>query len=281
VCPTPAIVETSHISAVYRGLAQGKVLCAILDPAVCVGIGELSDSESGEDMTGKTIGALKALGFQHVFDLRTMIDLVAAEIAEDFLKSKKRPYVLATCPALVNFVEKTATDFLANLSEIKTPAQCLALAIGRVFPGVEQEKLQIIQITPCIAAKEEIQRMQFRGVIDAVLTVREVGQLLNQFGIERRGVVPGTFESGWTFASKKASAALVPGGWVQAILSVIFTRRRSRHHRRNSCCPFARATNAFFTDHSVWLNIVSRSHCVTDCPPDTNFSRARIVRIAI
>jgi sulfite reductase alpha subunit-like flavoprotein/iron only hydrogenase large subunit-like protein len=216
ICPTNALTETSHIPIFYRALAAGKTLCAIVDPAAFIGLNEILNKE--HDETGKFIGALKALGFQRVFDLKPIIDLVTMELAEEVLKSEKHPFILNTCPAFVNFVEKSQPEMIKLLSTLKSPAQYMAQMVTQ---GSDSSDLFVIQITPCIAAKDEIQRMQLRGRIEAVLTVREIVELVAQFGIEWMSIAPSAFEKGSTSFSKNAIGTLKSGGWTQAILSYI------------------------------------------------------------
>jgi sulfite reductase alpha subunit-like flavoprotein len=154
-----------------------------------------------------------------------MIDLVTAQIADDFQTQRQRPYLLSTCPAFVNHIEKNLPAFLNNLSNIRSPAQCFAQLIQDAFPEIPADSLHIVQITPCIAVKEEIQRMQFGGAMHAALTVREVVQMLDQFGIEWGKVIPSTFESEWKCSSQRAPACLIPGGWTRGVLAYLHEKQ--------------------------------------------------------
>jgi sulfite reductase alpha subunit-like flavoprotein/iron only hydrogenase large subunit-like protein len=226
-CPTSALSETNHLSLVYRALANNKVLACIVEPAACVGVNEAFDcprEQIGADMTDTLVGACRSLGFRYVFDAKTAIDLVTVELAEEFLEGANRPFIPAVCPSVVNYIEKLKPGFLPALSKVKSPAQSLADLIHISFcPGnrISPKDIFIVQLTSCIAAKDEHQRMQLKGGVDAVLTVREFAKLLKQFGLDWLAVQPAKFDSIYSAYSSRAPLAATSGGWCEGILAFL------------------------------------------------------------
>ena len=78
-------------------------------PAVRVGLGEEFGLDPGSISTGKMVAALKALGFDYVFDTNFAADLTIMEEANEFVnrfvKGEKLPILTSCCPAWINFME--------------------------------------------------------------------------------------------------------------------------------------------------------------------------------
>lgn len=69
VCPVGALSEATHWRRVREELAsKRRVMVAQTAPAVRVAIGEELGLEPGAVSTGQMVAALRALGFDYVFD---------------------------------------------------------------------------------------------------------------------------------------------------------------------------------------------------------------------
>nr|SUY83165.1 iron-only hydrogenase, catalytic subunit [Clostridioides difficile] len=77
-------------------------------PAVRVAIGEEFGLEPGSISTGKMVAALKALGFEHVFDTNFGADFTIMEEATEFIeriqKGENLPILTSCCPAWVKLL---------------------------------------------------------------------------------------------------------------------------------------------------------------------------------
>jgi NADH-quinone oxidoreductase subunit G len=223
-CPTASIAEVKQLPLVYRALAAGRSLACIIDVAACVGVREALGcrrDEIGLDGTDILVSACRAMGFRHVFDAKSAVDLVTAEIAEEFADSSKRPFIPAVCPAVVNYIEKLRPELLPNLSKVKSPAQYLADLIRLSFAA---NSLFIVQLTSCVAAKDEAQRPQLRGAIDAVLTIREFATAFRAFGLDWESLRPAKFDAVYSLYSRTAPLTATPGGWFAAISAFLAAR---------------------------------------------------------
>ena len=229
VCPTKALAETPSKARVLQALVAGKHLVAVVDPSVLVGLGDAFDQKRlGRDATGKVVGALRGIGFKTVIDLRGAIDLATAEIAEEMLERLERkkhlPFVLSTCPAVVNMVEKSVPGMIKCLSTVKTPQQIL----GNVLKGpwamtkkLKADNVFVVLVTACIAGKDEAKRMQLSGSVDATLTVREVAEMVKEFGLDWGMIKPKEFDSQFRSSSQTSSLVSLSGGWTQAVLKYL------------------------------------------------------------
>ena len=89
VCPTGAITPKSEVSAVWKALSdpKKKVIVAIA-PAVRASIGESFGlvGENGTEAAGKIATALRAMGFDRIFDISFAADMTIVEEANEFVE---------------------------------------------------------------------------------------------------------------------------------------------------------------------------------------------------
>jgi len=137
------------------------------------------------------------LGFHRVFDTGFSADLTIMEEASELvhrLKNGGRLPMLTSCsPGWIKFVETAYPDFIENLSTCKSPQQMMgALIKGYYAPrhGLDPAKVFSVSIMPCTAKKFEAGRAEMGrdGIadIDAVLTTRELAQLIRMRGLDLR-----------------------------------------------------------------------------------------------
>lgn len=232
VCPTKALAETPALPFLFKALATRKTMVCVVDPSVLVSMNDAFDlNNAGIDVTGKVCRVLRSIGFQYVFDVRAAVDIATSELAEEFIarvdNKERLPLIPATCPAVVNFIEKSRPDLTKNLSVIKSPAQIF----GQILKGqwasshkIKPENVFVVEVTSCVGAKNECRRMQLKGFIDISLTVREVVEAMHQFGIEWSAVRPDKFDEPFTCSSAAATRVGLSGGWSQAVLKYIYEK---------------------------------------------------------
>jgi NADP-reducing hydrogenase subunit HndD len=91
VCPTGALTEVDHTPDVLRALADPKKTVIVQTaPAVRAALGELFDMEPGTLVTGKMVTALRALGFDYIFDTDFAADLTIMEEGTELLDRLNR-----------------------------------------------------------------------------------------------------------------------------------------------------------------------------------------------
>jgi iron only hydrogenase large subunit-like protein len=219
LCPTDGIAETSSTAFIYQALGAGKTLGAIVDPAACVSFNEALDCGTtiGADVTPKVIGALHALGFRYVFDGRTGIDTAISELGEQLSAKRRRPFIISSCPAFVDFIAKNEQHLLGDLGLVRSPAQVTANMVH-----TRNQSRVLVYVTSCIAAKVDC--LSAGSAIAAALTVREVVKLLNDFGIDWATVRDAPFDDAWEPPSGGSALTALSGGWTRAILSYVHER---------------------------------------------------------
>ena len=112
---------------------------------------------------------------------------------------QRRPLPMFTScsPGWIKFVETHRPDFIENLSTCKSPQQMMGAVIKSYFAereGIDPAKIFSVSIMPCTAKKFEAGRpeMGADGMpdIDAVLTTRELAQLIRMRGLDLRECRP-------------------------------------------------------------------------------------------
>lgn len=201
-CPTGALTEVDHTARVIAALNDpAKTVVVQTAPAVRVALGEEFGMAPGTIVTGKLAAALRALGFDRVFDTDFAADLTIMEEGSELLgrlsafmngdKSVKLPILTSCCPAWVNFFEYNYPDMLDVPSSAKSPQQMFGAVAKTYFAnqiGVKREDLVVVSVMPCLAKKYECQREEFKTDgnpdVDIAISTRELANLIKQSNLD-------------------------------------------------------------------------------------------------
>ena len=236
VCPTGALLEKDNTDEAWRLLAQKeKPVMVQIAPAVRVGISEEFGLKPGTISTGKVVAALKALGFDYVFDTNFAADLTIMEEANEFVnrltKGGDLPIMTSCCPAWVNFCETQYPDLLKYLSTCRSPQSMFSPVARYYFAdkvlGKKADEVIVMSIMPCIAKKYEVAREELGkdGIIDTdlSLTVRELARMIKEAGIDLSTIEEAEFDSPLGYSTGAADIFGVTGGVLEAALRTAYT----------------------------------------------------------
>ncbi len=191
VCPTGALTEKSGLNEVINALNSGKHVVCQTAPSIRATLGELFDMPPGTPVTGKMVAALRQIGFQKVFDTDFAADMTIIEEATELVKrlkeNKDLPMITTCCPAWIKFGEQFFFEELHHMSTCRSPQSMMASMIKTYYAtqaGIKPEDIVVVDIMPCTAKKFEIDRPEFKGQTDIVLTTVELGKLIKQFDID-------------------------------------------------------------------------------------------------
>lgn len=230
VCPTGALTPKSQIEDVWADLNNPEVkVVAQIAPAVRVALGEKFGLESGKASTGQIVAALKAIGFDEVYDTSFAADLTVIEEATEFLQRKtengKIPQFTSCCPAWVKYAEQYYPSLLSNLSSCKSPQQMFGSIAREVLPehlGVDNSKISIVAIMPCTAKKFEARRDEFihDGIaeVDNVLTTQELARMIEEMGLAFNSLEPESLDMPLGFKTGAGVIFGTSGGVTEAVL---------------------------------------------------------------
>ena len=127
-CPTGALRERDDVDEVLAALADPDTVTVVqVAPAVRTSWWEqigLSKEEATEE---KLVSALRAIGFDYVFDTNFAADMTIMEEGSEFLDrlngSGPLPMFTSCCPGWIRFVKEYHPDKLPNVSSAKSPQQ--------------------------------------------------------------------------------------------------------------------------------------------------------------
>ncbi len=206
-CPTGALSERSQIKEVLDALADPQKLVVVQHaPAVSVTLGEDFGVPAGTDVIGAMTTALRRLGFARVFDTGFTADLTIMEEASELVHrlnhGGRLPLMTSCSPGWVKFIETFYPEFLENLSSCKSPQQMMGALIKGYYAereGLDPAKIFSVSIMPCTAKKFEAGRPEMGrdslADIDAVLTTRELADLIRMRGLDLREMPPDTADT--------------------------------------------------------------------------------------
>ncbi|HHX39237.1 MAG TPA: 4Fe-4S binding protein, partial [Armatimonadetes bacterium] len=230
VCPTGALTVKSEIDAVWEALSDPKKkVVAQIAPAVRVAIGEHFGLAPGTVSMGQTVAALKAMGFDQVYDTSFAADLTVIEEANEFLARKEKgerlPIFTSCCPAWVKFAEQYYPSLLPHLSSCRSPQQMFGSIAREVLPeklGVDNKDLVIVSIMPCTAKKFEAKQEKFiqDGIadVDHVLTTQELGRMIEAQGLRFSRLEPESLDMPFGFKTGAGVIFGTSGGVTEAVL---------------------------------------------------------------
>jgi NADP-reducing hydrogenase subunit HndD len=213
VCPTGALTEVNNVPQVLRALADpSKTVIVQTAPAVRVALGEEFGLEPGTLVTGKMVTALRALGFDYVFDTDFAADLTIMEEGTELLdrlsrhlkgdSTAKIPMLTSCCPGWVNFFEHYFPDLKDVPSTAKSPQQMFGAIAKTYFAdkiGISRKDMVVVSIMPCIAKKYECQREEFlvdnNPDVDYSISTRELATFIKQANIDIKNLADEDFDS--------------------------------------------------------------------------------------
>ncbi|HHU33812.1 MAG TPA: 2Fe-2S iron-sulfur cluster binding domain-containing protein [Bacteroidetes bacterium] len=234
VCPVGALTEVDHTAKIIRAIADGeKTVVVQVAPAVRVALGEEFGMKPGSIVTGKIVSALKALGFDYVFDTDWSADLTIMEEGTELIgrltrflngeKDAKLPLLTSCCPAWVNFLEYQFPELKDIPSTAKSPQQMFGAIAKSYFAdkiGIKREDMIVVSVMPCLAKKYECGRDEFKvngnPDVDYSITTRELAHLIKQANIDFSALKDTEFDRPLGMSTGAAVIFGTTGGVIEA-----------------------------------------------------------------
>ena len=229
-CPVGALYERDDTDGVFAALADPSkhtVICAA--PSVRAQIGECFGYEPGTDTEGKMVAALKALGFEGVYDMNLTADLTIVEEATELLgriqNNGTLPMITSCSPGWIKYCEHYFPEFTENLSTCKSPQQMFGAVVKTYYAqkmGWDPKDIVMVSAIPCTAKKFEVTRpdQSAAGVpdVDYAITTREVGRMIKKAGIDFRALPDAEFDDPFAIGSGAGAIFGATGGVMEAAL---------------------------------------------------------------
>jgi NADP-reducing hydrogenase subunit HndD len=177
--------------------------------------------------------ALRALGFDYVFDTDWSADLTIMEEGTELIdrltkflngdKDVKLPLLTSCCPAWVNFFEYNFPDMKDIPSTAKSPQQMFGAIAKSYFAekmGISREDMIVVSVMPCLAKKYECDRDEFKvngnPDVDYSITTRELAHLIRLANIDFNALEESDFDSPLGDSTGAAVIFGTTGGVIEA-----------------------------------------------------------------
>ncbi len=229
-CPTGALYEKNDTYKVEEALADPEKIVVVQPaPSVRATLGEEFGMPIGTDVEGKLATALRALGFDKVFDTDFAADLTIVEEATELVERVKNggvlPMITSCSPGWVKFCETYYPDQIDHLSSCKSPQQMFGATVKTYYAqkmGIDPSKIVCVGVMPCTAKKFEVTRDQSAvpGIpdVDISITTRELARMIKRNDIDFAALPDGEFDDPLGESTGAAVIFGATGGVMEAAL---------------------------------------------------------------
>lgn len=230
VCPVGALHERDDVDTVLELVKDPEKYVVIqAAPSVRASISEAFGYPIGSATKGKLAAALRAIGFDRVFDTVFSADLTimeeANELVERIKNGGKLPMFTSCCPGWINYCETFYGDMIDHLSSCKSPQQMFGAMVKTYLSekeGIPAENIIVVSTMPCTAKKRELARENENAAgvpdVDFSLTSREVARMIEREGISFPGLDEEPFDSPLGIGSGAGTIFGATGGVMEAAL---------------------------------------------------------------
>ena len=229
-CPTGALTIRTHMDEVWEALGDKNTrVVAQIAPAVRVAVGGAFGMKNGENVMGKIVASLHAMGFDEVYDTTYTADLTIMEESAEFLDRVKNggklPLLTSCCPAWVKFVGDQFPGMKENVSTCRSPQQMFSAVLKEWYRDPEHaegKKTFVVSIMPCTAKKMEAVRedsyTKGEKDTDAVITTTELIRMIKNAGIAFDKIESESCDMPFGIGSGAGVIFGVTGGVTEAVL---------------------------------------------------------------
>ncbi|MHB0998971.1 MAG: NADH-dependent [FeFe] hydrogenase, group A6 [Armatimonadota bacterium] len=236
VCPTAAFLERDSVHDIMDALADpDKHVVIQFAPSVRAAIGEGFGIRPGIPMQGKTVTALRMIGFDSVFDTEVGADVNIMEEGMEFVERVKNggplPLITSCSSAWMKFAEHFYPDLLPNISSTKSPMSIVGSLVKTYYAekqGMDPSKIYSVGAMCCTAKKFEANRPQYwlndqtMPVVDSVMTTRELVWLIKNNGIDFMSLPDSEFDDPLGYSTGGGSIFGWTGGLAESVLRSVY-----------------------------------------------------------
>ena len=154
-------------------LNSSEKVVAICAPSIAGEFDDITDYR-------KFVKMIRLLGFSYVTEMAFGVDIIAEKfrkLTQDDFNGKY--YITSCCPSIVHLIEKIYPELIGNLMPYISPIAACSIVARKIYG----DNLKVVHITPCLAAKKNVDRYTGLAKINEVLTFKELRELFNEFQI--------------------------------------------------------------------------------------------------
>jgi iron only hydrogenase large subunit-like protein len=203
-CPQDAKTYRNDVETVVNLLRNNDKVIASIAPSF--------PSFYNEKQLLKIPSILRKLGFWKILNTSETVENVIEETLSYVDKNDNRynenKNICTACPVVVNYVEKYKSDYVENMVPVISPM----IAHGKLLKETFGENVKVVFIGPCIAKKMEAERDENVGIIDSVLTFKELDEWIKSESIDTLNAENSEFDK--KFRYKNKGIFPLPGGTI-------------------------------------------------------------------
>ena len=172
-CAYEAMTYLDSKKNVKQLLNSKEKVVAICAPSIAGEFDDITDYR-------KFVKMIRLLGFTYVMEMAFGVDIIAEKykiLTHDEFNGKY--YITSCCPPIVALIEKFHPELIGNLAPFVSPIAACAVVARKIYGN----SLKVVHITPCVAAKKEVDRYTGLAKIDEALTFRELRSIFDDFKI--------------------------------------------------------------------------------------------------
>jgi iron only hydrogenase large subunit-like protein len=165
-CPVSAIlIEQDDFEEIFKFPVRIALLPSVL-------IGQFPSRIQTEEV----YRGLKSLGFTHIFEIDSVVDLVQQGY-DTFIQNtlKAKPAISTFCPAIVRLIQVRFPSLVDHLVRVKPPSDMAAIYYRHNMEaaGMDPESIGIFYVTPCAAKIASIKSPigEFSSAVDGVINM--------------------------------------------------------------------------------------------------------------
>lgn len=235
-CPVGALTGRDDKRPVFshNGFinTRNKTTVVQVAPAVRSAWAEAFNLSSDFATPKRLAAALRAMGFDYVFDTNFGADLTIMEEGSELLErlahksDYKWPMFTSCCPGWVRFLKSQYPDMVDCLSSAKSPQQMQGAIIKNYFAdkiNEDPENIFSVSIMPCMAKKAECAYPNMHTTdagpdVDVVLNTREFADYLRSLHLDVANLPEDEFDSPLGEGTGAAVIFGATGGVMEAAL---------------------------------------------------------------
>lgn len=165
VCPVSAIyVEQDDFGAIFDYTHRVAIVPASF-------LGQFPETDDEE----KLFGALRSLGFTHIYPAELTVEVVRRHMAAQIAANTHKPAISSFCPAVVRLIQTKFPDLLDHILNLRMPVETTAMLVRRRLEkaGAYPSQIGIFYVTPCAAKAASIREGEPR-LIDGILNLNSL-----------------------------------------------------------------------------------------------------------
>jgi iron only hydrogenase large subunit-like protein/uncharacterized Fe-S cluster-containing protein len=165
---------------VFRNDLEEAKLIVKENPIVAASIAPSFAAVFSDWQVNSFASALRKLGFTYIAETAVGAYYISQKSGEIVEANPDKNHFSTACPVFVRYVELYQPKAIENLVPVVSPM----IAHAKIIKEKLGTNVKVIFIGPCIAKKGEIQRTEYNGIVDCVLTFTELKQWFEQEKID-------------------------------------------------------------------------------------------------